>query len=57
MQSGLKCAAGTMGGGDAMGFSYRKSVKMGPFRAIFLPRTPAKRHSGSYRQALNPRPS
>lgn len=32
MQSGLKRAAGTMGGGDAMGFSYRKSVKMGPFR-------------------------
>ena len=26
------CTPGTTGGGDAMGFSYRKSVKMGPFR-------------------------
>jgi hypothetical protein len=33
MQAGQKCVARTMGwGGDAMGFSYRKSVKMGPFR-------------------------
>lgn len=31
MQSGLKYAANN-GWGDAMGFSYRKSVKMGPFR-------------------------
>lgn len=32
MQSGLKVRSGVIGWGDAMGFLYRKSAKLGPFR-------------------------